>query len=40
MKIKIETEEIWEDNLLIGIVSIIGAVGIMLLLMVVASFFI
>jgi len=40
MKIKIETEEIWEDNLLIAVISVIGAVGIMLLLVLVASCFI
>ena len=40
MKIKIKTEEIWEDNLLIAAVSVLSAVVIMMLAILIASFFI
>ena len=39
MKIKVESE-IWEENLLIAAVSVVGAVGIMLLLVLIVSCFI
>jgi len=39
MKIKIESEA-WEDDILIAIVSTVSAVAIMLLLILIASYFI